>query len=65
MKHSAPDRRLRREIVAVLAVKIAALFLLWALFFGPDHRAAVDNAAMERALLPQDTPLPGPRGSEQ
>ena len=56
MKQSAPDRRLRREIVTILAVKAAALFLLWALFFGPDHRSVVDNSAMERALLPQHAP---------
>jgi hypothetical protein len=34
----------------VLAIKLAALALLWALFFSPAHRPAVDAEAAGRHL---------------
>lgn len=37
--------RLTRDIALVLAVKAAALVLIWFLFFSPTHRPAVDAAA--------------------
>lgn len=46
---------LAREIVVALAVKVAALVVLWALFFSPDHRPAVDPGAVADALAPQHT----------
>ena len=43
---------LRRHLAVLLLMKIAALALLWALFFSPAHRAQVDGAAVSRHLLP-------------
>jgi hypothetical protein len=34
----------------LLAIKLAALVLLWALFFSPAHRAAVEAEAVGRQL---------------
>ena len=47
---------LRRHLALLLAVKLAALVLLWALFFSPTHRTAVDRQAAERhlAVAPQE-----------
>jgi len=41
---------LRRHLAALLAIKLAALLLLWVLFFSPAHRSAVDGAALARQL---------------
>jgi len=48
---SIKDRRLGREIAVVLAVKLAALALIWCLFFGPDQRVAVDADTVSHQLL--------------
>jgi hypothetical protein len=47
---------LRRHLTVWLAVKLAALVLLWALFFSPAHRTAVDGQAAGRhlAVAPQE-----------
>lgn len=45
-----PERSLRREIVWALAVKLAAILLLWALFFSPPHRPQVGQAEMAAVL---------------
>ncbi len=37
-------RRLSRELVGLIAIKFAALILLWWLFFSPAHRTSVDAA---------------------
>jgi hypothetical protein len=42
--------RLGRDIVRVLAFKIAALALLYALFFGPAQRIAVDAGGIAALL---------------
>jgi len=34
-----------REIVALVAIKLVALAAIYALFFGPAHRPAVDASA--------------------
>ena len=44
-------RRLRREIVALLLLKVAALTLLFLLFFGPAQRAHVDAEGMRDQLM--------------
>jgi hypothetical protein len=36
-------RRLRREIGWLMLAKLAALLILWALFFSPAHRFTVDG----------------------
>jgi hypothetical protein len=41
---------LRRAIAATLVLKLAALALLWALFFAPAHRSTVDAAAASQRL---------------
>jgi hypothetical protein len=41
---------LRRHLTLLVAVKLAALVLLWALFFSPAHRTAVDSDATGRRL---------------
>ncbi len=41
---------LRRELMLALAFKLVALFLLWALFFGPSHRIRVTPQDMAAAL---------------
>jgi type II secretory pathway component PulM len=47
-------RRLRREMAALIALKLAALALLWWLFFSPAHRTVVDaDAAGQRLGVPQ------------
>jgi hypothetical protein len=46
-----PSRRtMRREIAWILALKLIALWLLWALFFSPEHRVVADRAATSRRL---------------
>jgi len=43
-------RWLRRHLIAVIAVKLALLTLLYALFFSPAHRPDVDADAVGRRL---------------
>lgn len=43
-------RELRRGIGIALAVKLAALLALWALFFSPAHRADVTAEVVDRRL---------------
>jgi hypothetical protein len=45
-----PPARLSRDIAVVLAAKLVALVLLYALFFGPAQRVAVDADAIEARL---------------
>jgi len=44
--HPAPvsGSRIGRELLAVVALKLLALALIYALFFGPSHRAPLDPA---------------------
>ena len=41
-------RLIRRELAWILALKFAALALLWLLFFSPAHRSHVDRDAASR-----------------
>jgi hypothetical protein len=43
-------RRLQRDLAWLLAVKFAALGLLWLLFFSGAHQPAVDASAAGRQL---------------
>jgi hypothetical protein len=43
-------RHLRRDLAWLLAVKFAALGLLWLLFFSAAHQPAVDASAASRQL---------------
>ncbi len=44
---------LRRDLVLLLAAKLALLSVLYALFFSPAHRPAIDIAAHIAGTLPQ------------
>lgn len=43
---------LRRKIGWLLAFKVAALAVLWVLFFSPAHRVDVDGDSMRDRLAP-------------
>ena len=48
-----------REITVALTVKVAAILLLFFLFFSPQHRVDVDPEVMQGALLsPKDAEAP-------
>jgi hypothetical protein len=55
-------RRLRRELAGLVALKVAALALLWWLFFSAAHHTRVDAAAAGRRL--GMTPSPAQRTEE-
>lgn len=49
---------LRRHLALLLVIKLAALALLWVLFFSPAHRIVVDGEAARRHLavaVPEST----------
>jgi hypothetical protein len=57
--------RLRRELTALIAVKILALALLYVAFFSPAGRHAADAGAMAGALIPPaSTPSATTEGSK-
>jgi len=45
------DRRLKREISAVLLFKLAAITVLWYLFFGPTHTVTVTPTKVDARLF--------------
>lgn len=45
---------LRWKIFWLLAFKLAALTVLWLLFFAPSHRVAVDPGSMSERLAPAE-----------
>jgi len=50
-------------VAALLALKLAALALLWLLFFSPAHRPSVDAARESQRFglsAPQASPAPAP-----
>jgi len=44
------SRHLRRDLAWLLAIKFAALALLWLLFFSAAHRPMIDAAAASQQL---------------
>jgi hypothetical protein len=46
--------RLRREIIAVLAMKLVLLTCLYVAFFGPSHRVTATPASVSDRLLGSD-----------
>jgi hypothetical protein len=48
---------MKRELTWILAAKLAALGILWVLFFSGAHRVAVDAPATSRQL--GIAPMPG------
>lgn len=45
-------RLLRRRIVVAVVAKLALLTVLYLLFFSPSHRPRIDDAKVDRLLLP-------------
>lgn len=43
---------LRRKIAWLLLFKLAALIVLWLLFFSPSHRVNVDPGVMSQRVAP-------------
>ena len=48
MNHPGWRRTLRRELAWLMTLKVAALALLWWLFFSPAHHSPVDGRAASR-----------------
>ena len=46
------DRPLAKEIAVVLVIKLAAIAVIWGVFFNPDSRPNVGPAALGSHLLP-------------
>ena len=57
MNYPGWRRTLRRELSWLLALKVAALALLWWLCFSPAHRTAVDGQTESRRLALTRAPL--------
>jgi hypothetical protein len=55
------DRRLKREISAVLIIKLTAITLLWYLFFGPTHTVTITPAKLDAKLFTSPPSPPSPR----
>jgi len=68
MNHPGWRRALRRELAWLMTLKVAALALLWWLFFSPPHHSAVDGEAASRrlAVTPSavSAPTSNPSGRE-
>jgi hypothetical protein len=68
MNHPGWRRTLRRELVWLMALKVAALALLWWVFFSPPHHSPVDGRAASRrfAVAPSAViaPTSNPAGRE-
>jgi len=68
MNHPGWRRALQRELAWLMTLKVAALALLWWLFFSPPHPSAVDGEAASRrfAVTPSavSAPASNPSGRE-
>ncbi|MEG3788909.1 cytochrome oxidase putative small subunit CydP [Lysobacter sp. CCNWLW3] len=45
-------RSLRRRVVIAIAAKLALIAALYLIFFSPPHRPRIDDAQVDRFLLP-------------
>jgi len=57
------ERRFLLELGVVLSLKLAAIGLLWYLFFGPTHEVKVTPAALDRHLFIAPSSKPNPSRS--
>ncbi|MDT0497274.1 hypothetical protein RM530_07830 [Algiphilus sp. W345] len=62
------DRRLLRDIIIILVIKLIAIMVIWQLFVD-DHRVAVDDAKATSAVLgpppmPPVIPMREPRDDQ-
>jgi len=68
MNYPGWRRALTRELAWLLTLKVAALALLWWLFFSPSHQGPVDGEAASRrfAVTPSavSAPASNPSGRE-
>jgi hypothetical protein len=68
MNHPGWRRALTRELAWLMTLKVAALALLWWLFFSPPHQIPVDGEAASRrfAVMPSggSAPTANPSGRE-
>jgi hypothetical protein len=68
MNHPGWRRTLRRELAWLTTLKVAALALLWWLFFSPSHHSPVDGESASRrfAVTPAavSAPTSNPAGRE-
>jgi len=68
MNHPPWRRTLRRELAWLMTLKVAALALLWWLFFSPPHHSPVDGRAASRrfGMMPPavSAPTASPAGRE-
>ncbi|HEY0767970.1 MAG TPA: hypothetical protein VGD47_08425 [Steroidobacteraceae bacterium] len=60
MNHRGWRAALRRELAWLMWLKVAALALLWWLFFSPAHRSPVDQEAASRRFAVAPAALIGP-----
>lgn len=44
--------RLKRRVVMAIAAKLVLLTFLYLMFFSPSHRPRIDDAAVDRHLIP-------------
>ncbi|WP_327037224.1 cytochrome oxidase putative small subunit CydP [Lysobacter capsici] len=44
--------RLKRRVVVAIAAKLVLLTFLYLMFFSPSHRPRIDDAAVDRHLIP-------------
>jgi len=69
MNHPGWRRTLRRELTWLMTLKVAALALLWWVFFSPSHHSPVDGQAASRrfAVTPSVViaPTANPVGRER
>jgi hypothetical protein len=49
-------RRLRNDVLLVLAIKVVAIVLLGWMFFGPSHRPDIAPQAIFEPVTPAPTP---------
>jgi hypothetical protein len=60
MNHPGWRRALRRELTWLMTLKVAALALLWWLFFSPPHHSPVDREAASRRFAVMHSAVSAP-----
>ena len=58
------ERLLHREVAAVLFFKLAAITLIWYLFFGPNHRVNVTPDRVQQSLFAPGAGAPPAHGDD-
>ena len=63
MNHPPWRRTLRRELAWLMTLKLAALALLWWLFFSPPHHSPVDGREASRRFAVTASAMSAPTAS--